>query len=646
MEPITSLHDPLDSAEAEEPTEEKPPRSRVGPLSTLVLLAVLVLVVQLYRLQIVQGAYYREQADNNRFRVVTIAAPRGLIYDRHHEFLARNFPSYSVGIVPADLPTGAARDLVLQRLSDIVGVPVAKITSLLQADPASQFSFLPIKDDVAQSIAFTVEERHRELPGVHVQPEPIREYPLGAITAPILGYVGRISNAQYQRLKDDTVHRYSLLDSIGQAGVERTFESVLRGTPGQQQMEVDATGREVRSLGVTPPVPGQNLILTIDAGLQKEIASVLDNGIDRYQNAAAVAIDPNNGQILALVSLPSYDDNLFARGISEADYQKLIRDPRHPLLDLAIESSFPPGAAFQIVTGLAGLDAGVINPRTIIDCNGYISVPNRYDPTVLTRLADRRAFGPQDVVSAIADSCNVFFYEVGGGEPNGRWDGLGIGLLSRYAMLVGLGDVTGVDLLGETTGLIPSVRWKRQTLNQEWVQMDTYQTAVGQGYVEVTPIQMANLAAAIANGGTLYRPQLVLETQDARGHVSSRFQPDVIRRLPFKPEYIGLVRQGMIDALGSGRTAEGTTYDGIARTAAVPGFSAGGVVGSPPFGAPDQNGHVPTHGWFVGFAPADHPRVALAIFLWRGDGPHDAASVAHQIFAYLQTHSDRLSNGE
>lgn len=639
MEPITSLNDPLDPIDEDESEEARSDHSRVGALSVVVILAMVALLVQLYRLQILQGAYFREQADNNRFRMMAITAPRGVIYDRHHTVLARNRPSYSVGVVPADLPTGKERQVVLERLAGLVGVPVSKIVSDMSSENSNEFTFIPVKDSVSQDLAFKIEERHRALPGVHVLPQPIREYTLGAVAAPILGFVGRITNEQYQRLKDDTAHRYSPIDSIGQVGVEQAFESVLRGTPGQEQMEVDATGREVRSLGTTPPVPGHNLVLTIDAGLQKEIADVLGEGLNHYQIASAVAIDPRNGQVLAMVSLPSYDDNLFAGGISQANYQKLINDPRHPLLNEAISAAYPPGATFQVVTAMAGLETGIITPKTKIDCKGYISVPNRYDPTIMTKLPDRKAYGPQDVESAIADGCNVFFYEVGGGTPDGTITGLGIDTIAKFGRFLGLGEPTGIDLTGETDGLLPSVRWKRQTLNQEWVPMDTYQASVGQGYTMVTPLQMADLAATIANGGTLYRPQLVLQTQNAQGAVLSGYQPDVIRRLSVKPEYFSVVRQGMVDATGKGKTPEGTSYDGVAKLAAVPGWQVGGVVGSPSFGPVDKNGKQATHGWFIGFAPADHPTIALAIFLYQGSGAEDAAPAAQKILTYYQKHS-------
>ncbi|HUX87252.1 MAG TPA: penicillin-binding protein 2 [Chloroflexota bacterium] len=637
IEPITSLSDPLDQDdEIEEEEDRKPGEARVSALWIVVILAISVLIVQLYRLQIVDGANYRDLADNNRFRLETIPAPRGVIYDRSHEVLARNHPSYSVGIVGADLPTGSARTKVLQRLAGLLGVSASTLLTQAQSATDTQFTFVPLATNVPQQVAFEVEERHLDLPGVHVELDPIREYTMGSVMAPIIGYVGRITDAQYQRLKDDPVQRYSPQDTIGQVGIERTFETQLRGKPGQEQMEVDATGRRVQSLGVSNPQSGDNLILTIDSRLQKKISDLLTANIARYHVAAAVAIDPRNGQVLALVSVPSYDDNLFAAGISQSDYGKLLNDPQKPLLNEATSALYQPGATFHVITAIAGLQTGVITPTTTIDCPGFISVPNRFDPTIGTRLSDAKAFGTQDVESAIADSCNVFFYEVGGGDPNGTRNGLGIDGIGQYARMFGLGSTTGIDLVGESAGFVPSVRWKRQTLNQDWVPMDTYQAAVGQGYITVTPLQMANLAAAIANGGTLYRPQMVLQIEDANGKVVQNFQPDVTRRLPITPSYLSIVRQGMIDATEIGATATGTHFDGVAKLAAVKGFPIGGVVGSPNYGVPDASGNLPTHGWFVGFGPTTQPRIALAVFLGNGSGPEDAARVAHDIFAYVQ----------
>lgn len=635
VEPITSLVDPLDETEEpeEEAEERRPPGGRrVGALAIILGLALLLLWGRLYDLQILHGADYRDQADNNRFRIVPIPAPRGVIYDRNRVVLARNRPSYSVGFVPADLSDPNQRDVVLKRLAQILNVPLAQLEQASNASADSPFTFVSLSDAIPEATAFQIEERHRDLPGVQVRLLPVRDYPLGPITAPILGYVGRISEAEYLRLKDDSVHRYGQDDLIGQTGLERTFETELRGAPGQEQMEVDATGREVQSLQVTDPNSGHNLVLTLDSRLQKAAADVLDAGLSHYGTASVVALDPRNGQVLAMVHVPSYDDNLFATGIAAADYNRLINDPRHPLLDGAVGAAYPPGTTFDPVTAVAGLEEGVITPKTEINCAGYLSVPNRFDPTVLTKLLDWKALGPRDPESALADSCRVFWYEVGGGEPSGKWAGVGVDGLARFAHFFGLGDKTGVDLVEEVPGLVPTVRWKRQNFNDEWVSMDTYQFSVGEGYLTATPLQMANLAATIANGGKVYRPQLVLQTLDGDGNDVAGYTPDLESQVPVHPEYLQLVRQGMIDATSSGKTANGFAFEGTAREAAVPGVKIGGVTSSVEYGVPDKNGNLPTHGWFIGFAPADQPTIALCVFVENGTGPGDAAQIAQKIF--------------
>jgi penicillin-binding protein 2 len=550
--------------------------------------------------------------------------------------LARNRASYDVGFVPADLPDPAQRAAVFGRLAIILNVNVSQLIPQESIVPESPFTFVELSPNVPEPIAFAVEERHRDLPGISVRLEPIREYTLGSAAASILGYVGRISEAEYGRLRDDDVHRYSPSDVIGQVGIERTFESQLRGTPGLEQMEVDATGRQVRSLNMSSPAPGHNLVLTVDANLQKRISELLSADIGAYQTASVVALDPRDGQVLAMVNQPSFDDNLFAAGISQSDYTRLLQDPRHPLLDGAVGAAYPPGATFHAITAIAGLDTGVISTTTKLDCPGFLTVPNRFDPTVGTRLLDSRPFGFQTVSSAVANGCDVFFYQVGGGDPAGKQGGVGIDGLTHIAHLFGLGGTSGIDLVEEVSGLVPSVRWKRQTLNQEWVPMDTYQLSVGQGYITATPLQMANVAAVIANGGTLYRPQLILGSSNNQGDLDSPFRPEIIRQLPVKAEYLQVIRDGMIDAVGPSHSESGVLIDGGSRKAAVDGWTVAGTASSVEFGTPDSNGKLPTHGWFIGFAPADYPTIAIAVFLERGNGATDAARIAGETFRYYR----------
>jgi penicillin-binding protein 2 len=305
------------------------------------------------------------------------------------------------------------------------------------------------------------------------------------------------------------------------------------------------------------------------------------------------------------------------------------------LVNGAVGAAYPPGSTFDVVTGVAALETGVVTATKTIDCPGFITVPNRFDPTVGTRLADGKVVGTQDIVGAIATGCDVFFYEVGGGDPNGRWDGVGAEGLGRFAHLFGLGESTGIDLAEDVPGLVPTVRWKRQAYNQEWVPMDTYQFSVGAGYVTATPLQMANVAATIANGGTLYQPHLVLGTSDNTGALTTN-GPDVVRRLSVKSENLGFIRRGMIAAMRSTNAPGGATVDGASRAAAVDGWSGGGVVSSVEYGVPDAAGKLSTHGWFVGFAPAEKPTIALAVFLENGSGEVDAARIAHDVLAYYQ----------
>ncbi len=641
MEPISSLVDPIDNYD-EKFEDDKPNRPRLFWLSVVVVLAIVGLWFRLYQLQVGKGATYRDQADNNRFREITIPAPRGVIYDRNRVVLARNRPSFSVGYVPADLPDPTQRTVVFKRLAEILGVDSSQFFRN-DTNVASPFTFVELEANVAESSAFAVEERHRDLPGVSVRLNAIREYTLGAAAGSILGYVGRISDAEYKRLQDDVVHRYSARDNLGQAGLERTFESQLRGAPGQEQMEVDATGRQVRSLSVANPTPGHNLVLTIDANLQKHISDLLTPDMDRYHLASVVALDPRNGQVLALVHQPGFDDNLFAGGISQPDYARLLQDPRHPLLNGAVGSAYPPGAGFLPITALAGLDAGVITTTTTLDCPGFLTVPNRFDPTVGTRLLDSRGLGKQTVDAAIANACNVFFYEVGGGDPSGKQTGVGVDGLTHVAHLFGLGETSGIDLVEEFAGLVPTVRWKRQTLNQEWATMDTYQLAVGQGYLTATPLQMANVVAVVANGGTLFRPQLVLGSSNDQGVLDGTYVPDEIRKLPFRPEFLSAVKKGMVESVAPARTDRGILYDGVSKAASVDGWSVGGTAGSVEFGSPDANGTLPTHGWFIGFAPADNPTIAISVFLERGTGATDAARIAHDVFTYY--HANGVASG-
>jgi len=649
----------------------RPPRRalpRLLLLRIIVVLAFIVQVGQLWRLQIVQGDTFRWKANNNRFRVIPLQAPRGVIYDHQGRILARNRPRYQVTVVPEDLPADEVeRRRVLRRLLRLLAeAPYSEAmeessldegssppsfsleeleAQIAEASQLSAFRPLLVSDNVPRDTALILEEESPNLPGVHVQAQPRREYPSGPLTAHIIGYTGPIP----REAVDEYIEQgYAPTDHIGLAGLEATFEEELKGQAGYRPVVVDAHGREMYTVGQPqPPTPGHNLILTIDLELQRAVEDALRRGIEAAysQSGVAIVMDPRNGAILALVSLPSYDNNLFAQGISAEEYAKLSQDPNRPLLNHAISGIYPPGSTFKIIPAAAGLEEGVITPQTLLGDgedganDGTIWLPNRYFPE--DRRQDQPFYcwshklgyghGRINLVQAIAVSCDIYFYQLAGGYYD--FEGLGIERLKEYARLFGLGEVTGIDLPGEHPGLVPDPQWKRLTYAENWVTGDTYNMAIGQGFVLATPLQMLNATAAVANGGYLYRPQLVYQITDADGNVLRSFTPELIRELPIAYEHLAVVREGMYQAVN--------WKHGTSTKAALPDVAVAGKTGTAEFfidrnqdGWPDRDakGNLPTHAWFTAFAPYEEPEIALVVFIFEGgEGSSTAAPVAAEI---------------
>ncbi len=634
--------------------EKRKPDSKITIFRIIIVLLFSLLALQTWRLQIVQGEESRESANRNRFRLVSIPAPRGVIYDRQGRLLVRNIPSFTVSVVPADLPPDREEE-VIQRLASLLEMPVE---SRLDSEPSSlpqsphllglerwfrpgirdlieegrKTPFIPVilAHGVPREVAFLIEEEHLDLPGVVVQIEAQREYTGGPLLSHIIGYVGPIPEEEAESYLERPGFDYEANDLVGLTGVELTFEEELRGKKGRKHVEVDVAGREVRIVGTAmDPQPGYNLILTIDLDLQKEATEALQEGMTAAgsQSGVVVAMDPQTAEILALVSLPSYDNNLFIGGISLEDYQALQDHPHHPLVDYALTGQYPPGSAFKIIGAAAGLEEGVINRHTVINCPGTIWLPHRFapqDPSLAQPFRCWAGHGPLSVVSAIAHSCDIFFYKLAGGYQD--FAGLGLPTLAYHARLFGLGSPTGIDLPGESEGLIPSEDWKRLTYGEAWVTGDTYNMAIGQGYILTTPLQMLNATAAVANGGALYRPQIVREVRDAEGNIVRPFRKEVIRQLPIAPENLALVREGMRAAV-----AWGTGW-----RANLPGVAVAGKTGSAEYPGPrDREGKLPTHAWFLAYAPAEDPEIALVVFIeGGGEGSVTAVPVAARILAY------------
>jgi penicillin-binding protein 2 len=613
---------------------------RILFLETLVLLTFAVLVWQLWRLQIVHSAGYQIQADANRFRLVAVDAPRGVVYDRTGRILVRNVPSYSISIMPSGLPEDEAdRRDVLNQLAALVStyLPGAgdeapanseEIEAILERHTISPYTPVAILTAVDKQLAFLVEEQRARLPGVIIEVVPLREYLYGTLTSHILGYVGSIAAEEVDYYLDQADEDYTLRDRVGVMGVETTFERELRGVKGLKHVEVDAFEREISTLAYDPPTPGNSLELTIDLDLQRAAEDALREGMRRVGSTAGVVVasDPQTGEILAMVSLPSYDNNLFARGISYADYAALGADPERPLVNHAISGQYPPGSTFKVFPAAAALEEKTVDRNWSVRCTGEIVLPNRYFPDDPTKAQHFKCWTPyghgnQSVVGALANSCDIYFYEVSGGFED--YDGLGLDKFNQYARAFGFGDRTGIALEGESSGLIPDDRWKRINYGEPWVTGDTYNAGIGQGFDLVTPLQLLNGTAAVANGGTLYRPQIVRRVVDSAGKEVTPFQSEVIRKVPVADSNLAIVRLGMRAAV----------TDGTAHRVNLAEVAVAGKTGTAEYPGPlDAAGNLPTHAWFTAFAPYENPEIALVVFV---SGGHEGAKVAVPIAAHI-----------
>jgi len=445
---------------------------------------------------------------------------------------------------------------------------------------------------------------------------PVRQYPYGTAASHAMGYVGQISQSQYTELKSKG---YGSNDTIGEEGLEMTYDALLRGKAGGRQIKVNSAGQAVATVGDYSAVPGNSLDLTIDWPLQRaaETAVALQiqtiaKRIGQRVGGSAIVEDPNTGAVLALVSQPNFDPNDFAAGISEKRYASYLKDPLLPLFDRAISGAYPTGSTFKMVTSSAALQSGILTPDSTRYCGGA------YDLNGFIFNDDLGGgHGTLDLTNAIARSCDVFFYQVG--------NEVGITRLDKYAAAFGVGKKTGIDLPGETSGTLPTPAWKKQVVKDDWYSGDTVDLSIGQGYLEASPIQMLKIAAAVANGGELYAPYFVRDARDPHGRIVERFAPRPEGRVPVSAANLAVVRAGMLGAIEN--------PFGTAHNVAIPGFHFAGKTGTAENFPTIDNPHGRSHAWFVCFAPYDHPRIAVVVFMDQSGefGAVDAAPVAQAI---------------
>jgi len=613
------------------PQDEEAPEAEVKvsprtllPLYIIAGLLFAILGGRLFWLQIFKGNQYFAQAEGNRIRIEVERAPRGVIYDRNKTPLVKNIPNFEVSIIPADLPKNEAeKSKILTTLSGAIGVSVEQITApLLKVGP---YSFDPVL--VAEKLdlekALILEAKISNLPGVRLNINPIRQYVGGANYSHILGYTGKISPEEYEKRKSD----YLLTDWTGKTGLEAQYENLLKGIHGKRLVEVDAKGQVVKNLYPSNSLnstAGDNLVLSLDSGLEAKMAEALLESVkqNKSKGGAAIALNPQTGEILGMVSYPNFDNNIFAAGSPGAEYEKLAKDPARPLFNRAISGTYPVGSTIKPLVATAGLTEGVISSSTSIADKGVLTVKHQYDPSITFTFPDWKpgGHGSVNVIKAIAESCDIFFYAVGGGGMPGI-KGLGALKLASWMNKFGLGAKTGIDLPSEAAGLVPTPEWKQKVKGEPWYVGDTYHAAIGQGDVLATPLQDLNYTATVANGGTLYKPKLLRQVLDANGNVIKDFAPEVIRANIAPKNVIDLVRTGMRQ----------TVTAGTARSLSSLPVAVAGKTGTSQYGPQNSK----THAWFTAFAPFDNPTIALVVLVeGGGEGSSASVPVAKKILEY------------
>ena len=762
-----------DREELERFEEEGGLRGRLFFLRLLILVTFASLLSYIIYLQQNQGDSYTAQALDRQFAILTTDAPRGVVFDRNDISLVENIPSFDVSITPAFLPKDeTARQAIYERLSLLTGVPITNtveqqflidsadplkvatisrladlygqptskvlndagvvpllpqsITSIIDTYSFAQYLPAVITTSIPITLARIIQQETIFMPGVQVLARPVRNYPTGAYTSHIIGFMGPLPDRSYYV---DQLG-YELDDRVGLFGIESSMEDKLKGVKGSKQIEVDSTGRRVRQIGVdTPPVAGYNLHLTIDFELQKIAQDILVAQMEEKRNApdlkkypeveqgVVAALNPKNGEILALVNIPTFDNQRFATKIDVDYYLQLARNDYYPLLNNAIAGQYPPGSVFKMVTAAAALQEGIVSPARRLRDPGVIVIPNRFAPNDPGRaqkfvcwiyqqkdplVENSGEHGYVDVYRALADSCDVYFYKVSGGfdQDGEKVDTLGIERLRGYAEQFGFNRTQGIELPAEAGGLIPSKAWKSANLGSPWSTGDDYNSAIGQGYILATPLQIAQMTGVIANGGSLYRPTVIHHYTDAKGRIvvfdandqpvfatpnsngvvyledakgnpidpssidlNIQFDaegnyirpPELLNKVEVEKEYLDAIAEGMYQATLPGGTAgvigrqlqDDFTYDDLSWFMRD-GIKVAGKTGTAEFCdsiaqtrgwcAVTKDQLQPTHAWYVGYGPLEDPEIVVAAFIFNGgEGSAWAAPIVYKVMqAYFK----------
>ncbi len=569
-----------------------------------------ILLFKLFYLQILKHDYFWKLAQQRTFVRLEIPAPRGRIYDRKGLLLAGNRPSFNLYLDPFYLK--GREDQVLRLLAEILEEDFVRLKEEYLYLKRRAYGEILFRRGLDRDVVARLEARKYYLPGIKLEAQPERFYPLGKAFFHLVGYVSPITREELRRLKD---RGYSSQDSLGRQGLEKVYEEILRGRKGVREVERDAYGRIVEIVAEEPPIPGKDIYLTVDSTLQRRVFELL-----KGQSGAVILLSPKDGRLLALVSSPAPDANQFITGFTPSEWQALLQDQKHPLLNKALRA-YHPGSTFKLVTILAALEAGVISPEETLYCPGYYRLGRR-----LFRCWRRWGHGEVALVQAIAQSCDTYFYVLG--------ERLDIDYLAAFARACGFGKLSGLGLPGETPGLVPDREWKRKRRGERWHKGETLIVAIGQGPLEVNLLQLTKFYAALANGGKLWRPFVVSKVVDSYRGETQEFKPRMEGKLPVSHEALQMVLEGLIEAVngrrGTGRAAQlkGVTVAGKTGTAQVVKKKATPKA--------DKEEEIPyeerDHAWFIAFAPAEDPELVVGVFVEHGGhGGSTAAPIAGEI---------------
>jgi penicillin-binding protein 2 len=585
-------------------------RLRLTGAILCVTTAFVILFLRLFYLQVIDGEELRRLSENNCIRLQSIDPPRGLIFDRNGKLLVDNRASFDLSIILTD---AKSIEDTIYKLSQYTQTPYDEIQSkIARSKETSSYQPVLLKQDVGRNILAAIEVHKYDLPGVCIDVKPRRHYINKQSAAHLIGYLSEINSGE---LKSGKYPDCKQGDFIGKFGAEKMFEPFLRGKRGGRQVEVNATGQVVRVLKAVETRPGFDIYLTIDQLLQQRAEKLLE-GVA----GAVVAMEPGTGRLLALASSPSFDQNAFVSGMSHKQWGSLISNPLKPMSNKAVQGEYPPASTFKIVTAIAGLEEGIIDEDTTVFCPGFYKFGNR-----VYRCWKRGGHGNVNVVSALAESCDTYFYQVG--------QKLGVDRLAWYAKAFGLGSPTGINLDHEAPGLVPTADWKKRQTGIPWQAGETLSVAIGQGYNLVTPLQMAGLISAIANGGDRYRPLILKKIVTSAGKVVRKGQEQIIGKLPVSRKTLAIVRKGLWEVVnGSEGTARGIRVDDIdisgkTGTAQVYSRKTNEVESEEDIAA-----HLKSHAWFVAYAPSKDPLIAIAVIVEHGEhGSSTAGPIAKEL---------------